>query len=856
MIIGLLLLSCCVLGSIFKWDATSSGLWSEGSNWDQTGSPSISSSVVISTQSTTITVTIDDHVIISSLTLSSSVVLFFKAHSTLTISGTLLLNGGTLHTNAISSSSTSVHSLVLDADLVSFLSHKLVVTDLFDWKRGSIDLDEFSELVLDNVTYTSFNDGESSISSDVLHVWGRNNDGQLGGGLSGNQLSPESFTLPYPIRQASAAIDHSLVLLVNGDVYTSGSNNYSPLGYVGGDRKVHAKIQISNIVQAVASARSNRALNISGYVYSWGWNRDGQLGLGHTNNIYTPTLIPNLSNVKQIAGRFLTAFALTRDGKVYGWGWGRDNVLCKTNTINEHSPMLINSLQNIKFIAAGRAAFFIKEDGSTLTCGFRLGDTGTYSTPTPFAEDIEFVFIDTVLWHAVGIDVNQKLWSWGRGDHGRLGRGSTSDSATPVEVKNIGKVITAAAGPQHSTAVDVNNDVWSWGGDSNGALGRTTSQSSPATIPGRITHLEGKGVTSISAYYRSNFAYSYCSHSSIVSGQGKLSLISSEVQLSSYNIALNTISLSYSTLYLNDVSLNNLKNLELCDNSLVNLTQDSKIESDDLTITLNSSELYCDGSNDITISKLNLIVINSHFQNTIGFTNFHLLDLSFATFESFDSEVIVGSLLCSYCQVLRNSLLSIDSYLEVNSGNFSSSLIVLESAENSLITGTVQFGNSVDLFSHVFLDDVAVSASSLTVSSNAVLLFKNNSTLTVTNTLLLNAGTFHTDLSSSSSFTSANSVVLESLRTFLISHKLIVSGYFDHQDGVLELDELSVLEFVNVTGVVLKSSGTNTDSNSNLFLHYTWHDSYNTIDHSGIHDSDAIKIEGPESGNKMELGVI
>ncbi|KAL0242760.1 hypothetical protein GEMRC1_005323 [Eukaryota sp. GEM-RC1] len=69
----------------------------------------------------TITVTIDDHVTTSSLTLSTNVVLLFKDHSTLTITDTLLLNGGTLRSDL--SSSSSFTSLVVDADSIFPQTH-------------------------------------------------------------------------------------------------------------------------------------------------------------------------------------------------------------------------------------------------------------------------------------------------------------------------------------------------------------------------------------------------------------------------------------------------------------------------------------------------------------------------------------------------------------------------------------------------------------------------------------------------------------------------------------------------------------------------------------------------------------
>ncbi|KAL0244100.1 hypothetical protein GEMRC1_008188 [Eukaryota sp. GEM-RC1] len=487
------------------------GLWFDSDNWETATVPSSSSYVIIPPQTVSSRVVIASKVDITSLTISSNVVLLFTNNSTLTVSEQFsIINGCTLssdHTSPLSFS--SVKSLELDSvDLVTFSSHKLIVTGLFDWKRGSIDLHGFSELVLVNSTSASHFTSHSPLSSDLLHVWGFNPEGHLGGGLqeSSDGISPESYTLPDSIRQASLGRIHSMILLINGDVYTAGSNTFGELGFNGGGRNIHGKIDLSHIIQIISSSESSYALSVSGSVYSWGRNRNGQLGIGDRLIRHTPTLIPNLSNIKQIAGRYLTVFALTRNDEVYGWGAGANNVLCSDSTSNVLSPLLIESLQNIKFVAAGLSSFFVKSNGSTLTCGLRLGETGFYSTPTPFAKDIEFTFIDTIYLHALGIDVNQKLWSWGSNSLGQLGTGGNAASASPVQVTNIGKVITSAAGWGHSIAVDVSNDVWSWGYPEE-VLGRSfppnLNESNPGLIPGLSPIISG-----ISAYHGSNFAYS------------------------------------------------------------------------------------------------------------------------------------------------------------------------------------------------------------------------------------------------------------------------------------------------------------------------------------------------------------
>ncbi|KAL0244143.1 hypothetical protein GEMRC1_008228 [Eukaryota sp. GEM-RC1] len=191
---------------------------------------------------------------------------------------------------------------------------------------------------------------------------------------------------------------------------------------------------------------------------------------------------------------------------------------------------------------------------------------------------------------------------------------------------------------------------------------------------------------------------------------GLILLIVHKVQLYSSKFDVRTISLTYSTLYLNDVYFNNLKFFELLANSSVNVTSDSKIASDDLTITLNSSDLYYDDSVDISSSSVSLIAINSRFQNDFDFDNIRVLDLSFSTFESASSiHIIVGYFSCFHCQLLGNSSLLTETYSEINSGNFSSSLVVTQSADTNTLIGQVQLANSIDFFSYVILDDVSVS---------------------------------------------------------------------------------------------------------------------------------------------------
>ncbi|KAL0244626.1 hypothetical protein GEMRC1_008708 [Eukaryota sp. GEM-RC1] len=193
-------------------------------------------------------------------------------------------------------------------------------------------------------------------------------------------------------------------------------------------------------------------------------------------------------------------------------------------------------------------------------------------------------------------------------------------------------------------------------------------------------------------------------------GEGKLSLVNSEVKMLSSKFDLRSITLTSSILQSNEATFDELQSLQLYSDSSVSLTQDTMILSKDISIVLDSSELYYDDSVDFSSATLSLIAINSRFLNDFGFSIIHVLELSWSTFESLSYiEIVVGCFYCNYCQILGNSEYVVSQVPRINTGNFSTSLIFQSTVVNSLVSGQVQLSDSIDLSSHVTFDDVSVS---------------------------------------------------------------------------------------------------------------------------------------------------
>lgn len=77
--------------------------------------------------------------------------------------------------------------------------------------------------------------------------------------------------------------------------------------------------------------------------------------------------------------------------------------------------------------------------------------------------------------HALALDANGKVWSWGRNNFGQLGRGSkTPFIKMPGPVNIPARVVRIAAGENHSLALDEHGQVWGWGDSSSGQLANGT----------------------------------------------------------------------------------------------------------------------------------------------------------------------------------------------------------------------------------------------------------------------------------------------------------------------------------------------------------------------------------------------
>ncbi|CDI85702.1 regulator of chromosome condensation domain-containing protein, putative [Eimeria praecox] len=179
---------------------------------------------------------------------------------------------------------------------------------------------------------------------------------------------------------------------------------------------------------AVACGESHcLALSERGCVYTWGSNFYGQLGLGGgLLNVEGPQFVSALKDqhVAAIACGAQHSLCLTQDGKVFVWGYGKDGQCAEPTHLDVPLPLQVDFGGTSGMPSAGRCTQISGGEGHSLAlCG------------------------------------EGKIFVWGRGREGQLGRGGLVESPaasrdTPVEV-TVGKgekVVLAACGGCHTIA--------------------------------------------------------------------------------------------------------------------------------------------------------------------------------------------------------------------------------------------------------------------------------------------------------------------------------------------------------------------------------------------------------------------
>ena len=238
------------------------------------------------------------------------------------------------------------------------------------------------------------------VADQTIWCWGRNSDGQLGTGVTGNPQNAPVKVQGFPSSLGAKNLDlaaggfHNCVV-VDTSVRCWGLNQDGQTGKGSTGLPQSTPIEVSglsSVTQITAGDWHSCALKADGSIWCWGRNSSGQLGLGHTN---TPVLTPS-----KVLGPHKFVFVVAGDDHTCAiredrtaWCWGRNDFGQIGNGGsggNQNIPAQVSSLSDVVYMALGRD-------------------------------------------HTCALTKEGKLYCWGRNASGQLGTGGNPDiSNTPL----------------------------------------------------------------------------------------------------------------------------------------------------------------------------------------------------------------------------------------------------------------------------------------------------------------------------------------------------------------------------------------------------------------------------------------
>jgi alpha-tubulin suppressor-like RCC1 family protein len=238
------------------------------------------------------------------------------------------------------------------------------------------------------------------------------------------------------------------------------------------------------------------ALKANGTVMAWGYNAEGQLGDGTTNESSTPVSVSGLSNVVSVSAGAEHSLALLSNGTVMAWGDNTYGELgfsaasgpetCGSSACSR-LPVAVPGITNAVAISAGYYDnTVLLADGTVLVWGYdyygELGngtaiETGCECIPSPtlLAGVTRAVAISNGWYHGGALLSDGTLQAWGYDYEGQLGNGTPVREGCrclgPVQVAGVSGARSVEMGGYHGATLLPDGSTRIWGENYYGQLG-------------------------------------------------------------------------------------------------------------------------------------------------------------------------------------------------------------------------------------------------------------------------------------------------------------------------------------------------------------------------------------------------
>lgn len=233
------------------------------------------------------------------------------------------------------------------------------------------------------------------------------------------------------------------------------------------------------------------AIATDGSLWAWGYNFNGQLGIGTTEKSAIPVKVGTGTQWKSVSAGVYHTLAIKNDGTLWAWGDNSIGTLGDSNYISSTIPIQIGTETNWTNICSGGIhSLAIKSNGSLWGWGYNTYSqlTGGLSllnkVPTQIGAETDWKSVVSDLTSTMGIKTDGTLWAWGDNTYGQLGLGDVFDPIIMIPAK------VGIATDWHSVvttrnvylALKTDSTLWGWGSNEYGNLGQVSSTRSPVLL--------------------------------------------------------------------------------------------------------------------------------------------------------------------------------------------------------------------------------------------------------------------------------------------------------------------------------------------------------------------------------------
>lgn len=336
--------------------------------------------------------------------------------------------------------------------------------------------------------------------SGAVHCWGDNDKGQLGTG-DVHHDAPTRVEPGSTFKHVAATDEKTCAVRSNGTLACWGA----PIGFTGPIQATPLDIDSATDWKTVSLGHHACATKNDDSVLCWGVGNHGDLGLGNTTSVATPTSIGIAAT--QVAISDGHACAIATDKSLYCWGSTTSREAGGLNTGSQVStPTKIGTDQWLRVATSKRGGCAVRADHALFCFGANAGlaqvgtDTTWTDTSASYFDDfvmglnggaMQLLFLNSssaptawgcetnfaklgVMGVMFGIRNDGTLAGSGNNSYGQLGDGTRTDSPQKQFVDVVGgftdwEMVTTGFG--HSCGLRHGGELYCWGDDHSGEIG-------------------------------------------------------------------------------------------------------------------------------------------------------------------------------------------------------------------------------------------------------------------------------------------------------------------------------------------------------------------------------------------------